>query len=322
VGSDSSELQEGYRHYLRYFETKEEPNYVQYNIQEFSKLSDGVHFKSEKYAVAYDEQGITEYTTYANHATNFWIQILLVKNNLSFIHAAAVEINGKGFIFPAPGGIGKTALISYLRNLPGFKFFGDDFVIVNSQGEMFSYPSDFSIYPYHLTVFPEIKNMKAGKFLRSRKYFFGYYWVKKAINFIAKRTHFSSGPLLKGWNSNYAKVPAEALISTKDIGVKTAIYATVFLERYTGDTIEVETVSSEELVKMVVNVLNTEFKYGISYFNILTASLGLNPNDFYEKQRDILKAAISNTKCYRFKIPEKFNTQTYFNHINNFIKSI
>src|SRR3989344_3718748 len=204
VSSNYKYLQEGYRHYLRYFETRQEFPVVDYEVREFgdfSKTDRSVSFKREKYAVVYDNNKIIEYTTYANRATNFWIQNLLFKNGMSFIHAAAVEIGGKGIIFPASGGAGKTTLISYLRNLSNFKFFGDDFVIVNKRGEMFSYPSDFSIYKYHVKLFPELRNTSYERFLWRKKYFPWYYWAKRVINFLAKHINISSGPFLTDCNA-------------------------------------------------------------------------------------------------------------------------
>lgn len=337
VDNNRKDLQEGYSHYLRYFKTDKELNDNEYevkdffdfklpqdslNVSEFLRFKNGICFKSEKYAVEYDGNKITEYTTYANRATNLWIQVLLLKQSMSFIHSAGAEINGKGFLFPAFGGVGKTMLISHLRKLDNFKFFGDDFVIVNEKGEMLSYPSDFSIYDYHLNFFSEIKNTSHNNFLLRRKYFAWFFWIKKVINFISKRIHISSGPLLSGWNNSYVKVPASSLIPKSKIGYKVPLHATIFLERYSGDKIIVENMSHEELVKMITSILNIEFQHGISYFNALITATNIDSADFYKKQKEIIENALSKTKCYKLRLPQKLDPEDYFNNVDNFIKSI
>lgn len=325
VDNDRKDLQEGYRHYLRYFKTDEEIKNVDYDIQEFKnlpKLNCSISFNKEKYALSCDGKKITEYTTYANRATNLWIEFLLLEHSLSFVHAAGVEIKGKGFIFPAAGGVGKTTLISHLRNLDSFKFFGDDFVILNEQGEMLSYPSDLSIYDYHLKVFPELQNTASSRFLSRRKYFFWYYFCKRAINFLAKRIRISSGPLLSGWNAPYVKVSVPDLIPPQKIGDKTMLSAAVFLERYNENYISTELMGNDELVENVAKILKEEFKYGNSYLSKLFLACHIDEEDFYQKQKKVLTNAFSKIKCHKIRLPENLNYDDYFKYMDNFIESI
>ena len=157
VSSNFSDIIDGYNHYIRHFLTEKEVG-IDYEIFDFEKLSkesilgkvgdflkikNGVCFPEQKYAIAFSGGKIQEYTEYANHATNLLIQTLLLKKNCSFVHSAGVELDGRCIIFPAIGGVGKTILMSALRDRGDFKFFGDDYSIVSSQGEMYSYPSDF-----------------------------------------------------------------------------------------------------------------------------------------------------------------------------------
>jgi hypothetical protein len=63
------------------------------------------------------------------------------------LHAAGVS-NGKySYIFPAPGGTGKTTLSLLLAN-QGWVFLGDDLIIVSPEGETFAFPKPLHLFSY------------------------------------------------------------------------------------------------------------------------------------------------------------------------------
>jgi hypothetical protein len=86
----------------------------------------------------------------------FVVQLLLLQRGRSFIHSAGVSINGKGCIFPAFGGTGKTLIISHLLKQDGVKLLGDDLVAVTETGEAAAYPRPFCLYEYHREAFQDI----------------------------------------------------------------------------------------------------------------------------------------------------------------------
>lgn len=330
-------LTDGYNHYLRYFQVVEEYPTADYEIKEFSQFnlpqnyfsgSDILRFENgfclpkEKYAVVFGGEKITEYTTYANRATNLWLQALLLRQDLSFIHGAGIEINNKGIIFPAFGGAGKTLLVSELRKCGDFKFFGDDYVIADKNGNMHSYPSDFSIYDYHLPFFPELKNTPFSHYLRRREVFALYYEMKRAINFLAKRFASFDQPFFRGWHANYVKVPAVELIASSKMGVKTKLFASVFLERYNGGKIESIETSLEEMVKMVTGILNMEFSQGLSYLYALSTAGYFDMADFQIKQKETLQKVFSGVKNYRVRIPQDMKAGEYLGYMNKFINNL
>jgi hypothetical protein len=78
------------------------------------------------------------------------IHLALLRKGHALIHAAAVEFEGRHYLFPALGGVGKTTLVAGVV-FAGGKMYGDDLNIVN-ENEVLSYPQDFSVYPYHLPL--------------------------------------------------------------------------------------------------------------------------------------------------------------------------
>jgi len=337
VNQEKLNLADGYNYYLRYFKISEELSDIDYEVKEFSEFSlpedhnnvggalgfkNGVCFVKEKYAVVLTDDQITEYTTYPNRATNLWLQLLLLRQGKSFIHGAGVEINGQGIVFPAYGGTGKTILISELRKLQNCKFFGDDYVIVDQNSQMYAYPSDFSIYPYHLTTFSELKSSEFSRFLFKRKIFNLYYLCKKVINFIWRRLSSTGTPLLSGWNADYVKVPAVKLIGKHNIGQKTRLTTAVFLSRYNGNEIREEEMSLDQLTKLTDGILWQESQHALSYLMSL-ASCGLvSISDITNTQYKILKNCFAPLKLFRIFIPKGLSAEAYVQYMTKFIQEI
>jgi hypothetical protein len=334
VSQAKLDLADGYNYYLRYFQTTERSAEINYEVKEFSEFNlpkdyvsngdllgfeGGVCFSREKYALVFEDKKITEYTTYANRATNLWLQVLFLKQNLSFIHCAGVEIGGKGIIFPAFGGTGKTMLISELRKLDNCKFFGDDYVIVSQDSKMYSYPSDFSIYPYHLKAFPELKHSIYSRYFLLRRIFSLFYFTKKAINFIWKRLSHSGAPLFIGWNADYVKVSAAKLIGN-NIGQETKLTAAVFLSRYNGQEIFAEEMSLDEMVKFTDGILWLESQHALPYLSTLAAFGVIDLAKIALSQQDVIKSCFSPLKRFRILIPNQLDVESYTNFMTRFIQ--
>ncbi len=83
---------------------------------------------------------------------NLIIQLALLRIGYTFVHGAAILLNGEAILFPAYPGTGKTTLVAAFVKL-GAKLFGDDLCIIG-RGNLYSYPQAFSVYPHHLAVLP------------------------------------------------------------------------------------------------------------------------------------------------------------------------
>ena len=338
IDSGKSDLIHGYEHYLRQFKRATDNSAgADYTVKDFSDFKlpephfsagdsflgfkDGIYFPGEKYAITLEAGKITEYTTYANRATNLWTQTLLLKKGLSFVHSLGVEIDGKGLIFPAFGGVGKTLLASELRKQKEFKFFGDDFVIINGEATMYSYPADFSIYDYHLQMFPELKSASAGKYLKRRKILAPYFILKRIINFAAKRLTSSGEPFFSGWNANHAKVPADNLIPKEKIGAQSELQAGIFLSRYNGSEIKLQDISLDRMSQAVTGILNLEFGSGLPYLHALEASGNFDTVEFENNQQKIIRQCFSKIKLYHILIPQGINVRNYCEQVTSLIKN-
>jgi hypothetical protein len=337
VVSDFPDIIDGYNHYLREFSIEREGEGFDYEVFDFNKLplqggifgfedfvkiENGVCFPKQKYAIVFKDGKIQEYTEYANRATNLWIQILLIERGFSFVHSAGIELNGRGLVIPAFGGAGKTILMSSLRFMEDFKFFGDDFIILNKEGEMYPYPSDFSIYPYHIPLFPELKNSVSGAYLRRRGMFKIFYDIKRAINFFGKRVMGLGHPLFRSWLATYVKVPTVELISRNKIGSPQKIFSGIFLERYSGNEVIISPIKIEELTNRICGILNLEFNEGLYYCSVLSAFGFFDLANFQTKQKEVIMGALSNTQLYKILIPKSMVPEKYCKEMESQLKNV
>jgi len=329
--SQSSSLVAGYDYYLRWFKTDSPPAQIHYEVHDFVDFQlpnhfkigsscigfeKGIYFPKEKYAILFDDQKIIEYTTFANRATNFLIQILLLRMGKSLIHGLGVAVQGHGFIFPALGGVGKTILVSRLRKMKGFKFFGDDYIIIDKNSNMFSYPSDFSIYPYHIPIFPELRHTVFSNYLFRRKLFGLYYNSKRVIDFIWRRINQRGAPLLNGWNADYVKVPATKLVNHKNIGHQIKLNMIIFLDRYNDSKIHKEEIQVDELTQRI----DVEAQHAMPFLFALSAFGLIDLSNLEKIQHDILENCFTGIKSAHLFIPQKIDIESYLEYMTQFIQ--
>lgn len=89
------------------------------------------------------------------------LQLGALLRRATFVHCAALERDGEAVIFPAWGGIGKTALVAEFVRRRGWRLLGDDLAILSADGICYGFPKAMVIYPYHRAVFPEL--FRAGR---------------------------------------------------------------------------------------------------------------------------------------------------------------
>jgi hypothetical protein len=65
---------------------------------------------------------------------------ILARNKGALVHAAGIEVNGKGYIFPGRSGAGKSTISNLFDTLDNMKLLSDDRVIVRNIGD------DFIVY--------------------------------------------------------------------------------------------------------------------------------------------------------------------------------
>jgi hypothetical protein len=85
------------------------------------------------------------------------IEILFLMNNAryAFIHGAAVEKDGVGYMMPADSGSGKTTLAMALLSA-GYRFLSDEFAVLGPDGMLAPFPRSMSVRMGTLKMFPDL----------------------------------------------------------------------------------------------------------------------------------------------------------------------
>ncbi len=84
----------------------------------------------------------------------FLLQELLLQQDKTFVHAAAISVDGTGILLPAFGGVGKTAFVAQAVQDERVQILGDDLVILTRPGQLEPYLRPFALYAYHQPLFP------------------------------------------------------------------------------------------------------------------------------------------------------------------------
>lgn len=333
-----------YEHYFSQIKSNHSFDNAHYQIKEYNQFilpekhlnvgnvyfgfNGGVCFPNEKYALLYDGRTLYEYTTVANRATNLYMQILLVNQAMSLVHCAGMEINGKGLIFPAFGGAGKTMLVSEMRKKDDFRLFGDDYVTVDGHANMYAYLSDFSIYDEHIHLFPKLKGSPYHQYLSDRKKkeefinsIPGNRYIRKVLN-LGRALIKSNQVTQRRWDLDYIKVPVTEVLPEKKLGTRTKLFASVFLSRYSGDKIKAEKISLERLVSEIMGILNVEFRYGLIYLHMLSGFGGFDLSLFGQRQKEVLESCFSKLDLYRVWVPVGISPKEYTDYMSEFINDL
>jgi hypothetical protein len=111
-----------------------------------------------------------------NFLINLYVQILLIEQNCTLIHASAYQAkSGKINIFTGAGGAGKTAILGHAVSQMGLKYLGDDLVIINLNKECLSFPRHFVLKKYHSQIYSKT-------FSESKIYNFNFSYLKRFLH--------------------------------------------------------------------------------------------------------------------------------------------
>lgn len=253
--------------------------------------------------------GYKIYSSSPNFLINLFIQFILIDNDYSMVHAAAVaDAEGHVTLLPGAGGVGKTALLGSMVKEYGFQYMGDDIVILGKEGSSLSFPRSFVLKEYHRSIYPEIfqklnikkrSNYKFKRFIVENAPFVGvlkeilkqrksYYKVAHSINLT---------PYL-------ATVSVEELFGPDSNAQTGNIEKVVFLERYEGMEFKLKDISEDALCRRMFAIIHHEWVASMQQLFTLSAMEVIDLPVYFNKVYEIIKSGISNIPCKMLLIPE------------------
>ncbi|HOI97798.1 MAG TPA: hypothetical protein PLA19_04840 [Candidatus Pacearchaeota archaeon] len=249
---------------------------------------------------------------------NFLIGLAFMRKNHALMHAAAVSFDDVNYLFPAFGGVGKTTAIAKIIDHGG-KLFGDDLIIVNSR-EMFAYPIDFSVYPYHLKVLPIKSSFVAGKLKMAKRLdsvagflakfdFLPVQLAKKAIGYL-------SPPLVN--------VPPRDIFGANCLARRGVPQKILYLERKAlpGDEIIVGKITASDLAIKAANIMFHEWNQAMRIMYVYSALSGFSMKKIFSDILSMYEEIFSRGDCYSLTIPDEITDQKYQDELIDLMKKI
>ncbi|MDD6146660.1 MAG: hypothetical protein PUB43_06440 [Oscillospiraceae bacterium] len=214
----------------------------------------------EKYGVRFERIDSDTISLTVIQECNEWlvisIELLLLQQNKTMIHAAAVEKNGKALLLPSWGGVGKTAIVCKMIKEHGWKLLGDDLVIIGDN-HVYPFLKPFVIYPYHKNLFPELFRAKENHTVKNQA-------ISKLMSKSIPTVKRLLRPMpfllafLRKHNPQSMRVSPRKIFSPEQLSEGAVSDKIVWLERSVGNKIEHKEISLQELVSKAISVSSVE----------------------------------------------------------------
>lgn len=248
---------------------------------------------------------------------NLLVELVLLNKGYTLLHSAAVQYNGKNYLFPSFGGVGKTTTVSAVV-YDGGKLFGDDMNIINEM-DILCYPLDFSVYPYHLGIL-KIKNKKVEFGFKKTKI------LDKITNYLRRYNCRVSKLLiliLKSMKTPYANVSPKKIFGETCIVERGGIDEIYYLYRVENNLpeITVERIDANNLTEMCTNILLQEWHGPMSVLYTYSGLSAFSLNSLFSEIEDIFRHTFIQHDCYQIKIPNNLDNLTYQKQLTSYLNS-
>lgn len=244
------------------------------------------------------------YNITCNQECNEWMMILLeyllLENHATLIHSAGVVKDGKAYIYPSWGGVGKTASIAKLIRNEDYKLLGDDLTILKNDGTVYAFPKKFVLYAYHKQLFSDVMQDKA---LISGK---ASGLASKAIPSVKKLLrHF---PGLLAWarrhNPQSKRVSPYEIFGEDAIAVSGKLAAVTWLERTSVEAAEVVKTDYNTLAAKALSITIHElFEGRLEEFFIAMCAENFSYDTLFRDSVGFIGETIKNSKVAQLYIP-------------------
>jgi len=237
---------------------------------------------------------------------NEWLiiisELLLLKNNYTFMHSAAVSKNSNVLLLPSWGGVGKTATVVKMLNKDKWKLLGDDLVITDGY-TVYPFLKPFVLYTYHKELFPEYFSAHNTNLIKSKGLSTMLSHMLPSVKRILR--HFPKLlALLRKNNPQSMRVSPWKLFDNEQLSSAGKANYAIWLERAVIPETQFKKISAKDIASKASAVSLSELFAGKSSAVFALCGCGLfNYQDIFPKIYNILYGVFENTDCYELIIP-------------------
>lgn len=242
-----------------------------------------------------------------NQEANEWLiimlQVMLLKEGYSFIHAAAVSKEMEAIVLPSWGGVGKTASVAKLIK-QGYKLLGDDLNIIAENGNIYGFPKKFVLYFYHKELFPEVFNKKELKCNSVLNNF--YTKIIPTVKEILRKFPTILAYARKH-NPQSMKISPTEIFGKEKIEKNSQIKQIIWIERTKNKNQCTKCETKELAMKAVSVTINEIFNENINAILIMCGFNIVKYEDIFEKMYKIYENALKGKIANKLEVPMEKN---------------
>lgn len=292
------------------------------NLDNFSSIADyyfyyknNLNIPALKTCFNFIDKPLSVYCDRLIFPVSLIVHLALLSKGYSLIHAAGVEYKGRNYLFPAFGGVGKTALTAAVV-YSGGKLYGDDMNIIG-RNEILGYPQDFSVYPYHLQIL-RYKDKEAQRAFSKTNFYNHLTNVLRHINISPFRVIKRA---LDSRKIPCVSVPPRRIFGNECFAKRGTIDRIYYIKRTQDllNRLQIGSIKADELAQICTNILFHELYEYIRPLYAYSALFPFSLEDIFYNTKKILEDMFSAFSCRIMEIPSSMTDEVFQNEILNIL---
>ena len=301
------------------FRNHNEPESIFY--KETCSIGKYLNNENENLCIYKNDGNFIIFADYSNFLINLFIQILIVEQGYTMIHAAGYKSsNDTIHIIAGAGGIGKTSIASYAAINKGLKILGDDILIIGNNKECLAFPREFVLKIYHIKSHKQIlesRNISLLNFYKIKRFIIENLPFKALIKKIFKKFKiYYFVTRIVNTVPHLATIPANKMFGENSLEIKGNIGKIFFLDRIMNSSFSINSTSSEILSNRLLSIIHHEWISYMPQFLSMGANNIINLNEYMSKISRIFSNSLIGLNLFQMNIPRKANQDDLINFCN------
>ena len=218
------------------------------------------------------------------------IHYILIKKGAALLHASCISKNGKGILFIARGGAGKTTISTNLIQ-HGFTFISDNYTIITASNGLLGFVEPLNLFSYNLNKF-----------------------IKKGLTYKQKAELFFK-KVIYSLSMRYVKLFLRVMPSQifTAISSTASLHSSILLIPHQQVNVDPDLhhVSKSELIAHISANQKLEFPYLDKYFIAYSYAFPMSqPSNMWEDYSSVLDTLLSDNS-YLLDIPSKYDERIF-----------